>query len=211
MRRSSINRTQLETLKNLYYGEERSVREVADHLSVGMSAVYRFMRKHELKRRDQRTSNQLRFDKKPLSYTLRVKFSEEDEKLRMAGVLLYWAEGAKRNKSIDFANSEVEMCKIFIRFLRHICRVDEKRLRGYLYCHDNQNPKELIRFWSKTLELPEKQFTQPYVRKYKHDGHLINRRPKRMQYGLVHIRYSDVKLLQQINCWIEEYKKWAGS
>ena len=211
MRMSSIKSTQVETLKNLYYDKKWSVREIADHLSVGMSAVYRFMRKHALERRDFRASNQLRFIKKPLSYLLKEKLSEEDEKLKMAGVLLYWAEGAKRNQSIDFANSEVEMCTIFIRFLRHVCGVDKKRLRGYLYCHDNQNPKELIRFWSKTLELPEKQFTQPYVRKYKPDGHLVNRRPERMHYGLVHIRYSDVKLLQQINCWIEEYKKWAGT
>ena len=76
------------------------------------------------------------------------------------------------------------------------------------YCHNNQNPQELIKFWSKELQLSKNQFTKPYVRQYE-VGH-VGRRPERMKHGLLHIRYSDSKLLNQLNAWIEEYKIKMG-
>lgn len=210
MRQPSILSRKQAILQDLYYKRQKSVQEIAVQLGVGMSAIYRFMRKHNLARRDFRTLNQLRFSRKPPSYHLKSRLSAIEEKLKIAGLFLYWAEGAKGGHTVDFANSNVGMCKIFIQFLRQICGIDESRLRGYLYCHENQDPQDLIRFWSKTLELPRAQFTKPYVRRYENDRDGVNKRPERMPYGLVHIRYSDVKLLQQINNWIEDYKQQFG-
>ena len=207
-----IKSDQLESVKVLYYEKGWSAREIAEHLDVGLRTVYNFMKRHGLERRDSRANNRLLFQKKPLSYKVLGKLSKEQKLLKVFGVLLYWTEGAKMGKSVDFANSDVEMCVIFIRFLREVCGVDESRLRGHLYCHENQDPNKLMDYWSQVLNLPRSQFTKPYVREYT-DGRyakFVKKRPERMEYGLIHVRYSDLKLLNQINEWIEGYKKNMG-
>jgi predicted DNA-binding protein YlxM (UPF0122 family) len=202
---ASISQTNLKKIEKLYYQEGLSMREIADELGVKLDAVCYFMRKNGLKRRSRNETNKILFEKKNPSFKLRNNLSQNLEKLRVVCTALYWAEGAKRSRIVDFANSEVEMCKLFMRFLRKVCGVDERRLRVYLYCHYNQNPHELISFWSRELLIPPKQFTKPYIRHVPKKG--TNKRDQRMKMGLVHIRYGDLKLVNQIKKWINELKK----
>ena len=88
--------------------------------------------------------------------------------------------------------------------LRIVCGVDESKLRIYLYHHTNQNSRDLIKFWSRLTAVPERQFTQPYVRES------IRSVENKMTHGVVHVRYNDKKLLLQILLWIEQYKKIAS-
>ena len=63
------------------------------------------------------------------------------------------------------------MINVFVKFLREIYRVDEKRFRILLYCYSDQNVLELVDFWSKLTKIPKKQFTKPYIRKdFRKDG-----------------------------------------
>jgi hypothetical protein len=112
--------------------------------------------------------------------------------------MLYFGEGAKTQNTVDFANSDIDALGIFLKFLRTICRVEENRLRFYLYCFKNQNPKKLIKFWSRRLKIKPGSFTKPYVRQ---DRAVLSRI---MPYGVLHVRYSDKKLLQRILLLIKE-------
>lgn len=210
---TAIKDDRVNEIRELYYDKGWCAREIADYLGVGLRTVYRFMSRHGMDRRGYVEANQAAFIRKPPSFQVPDQLSDELEKLRIAGVLLYWAEGSKNHHQLDFANSDVHMAVIFLRFLREVCRVDESRLRSCIYCHSNQNPKKIMRFWSEVLKLPLGQFTKPYVRVYsdgRHQGK-VAKRPQRMKNGLVHIRYSDKKLLNQINSWISEYKTiWVG-
>lgn len=120
--------------------------------------------------------------------------------------MLYWGEGYKgtpssRSLGVDFANSDPAMIRIFMNFLRSVYILDEKRLRIFMYCYLDQNIQELMKFWSKITKIPLGQFSKPYVRKdFKNGG-------RKMSYGLVHIRYSDKKLLIDIKNMIEYYSK----
>jgi hypothetical protein len=80
--------------------------------------------------------------------------------------------------------------------------VDEKRLRVYPYFYANQNIDENKDYWSKIAKIDKNQFTRPYVRNDFNRDKL-----NKMPHGLIHIRYSDKKLLNLIKNWIEEYKK----
>ncbi|MEK6881506.1 MAG: hypothetical protein AABY22_17925, partial [Nanoarchaeota archaeon] len=44
----------------------------------------------------------------------------------------------------DLANSNPNVISLFIKMLRQIYGVNEKRLRVYLYCYENQNPEDII-------------------------------------------------------------------
>lgn len=199
----AIDIEKLNLVKQLYYKNNHSMREIGEKLGVSIDAVVYFMRRHDLKRRTLKEDSVVRFENKPLSYSLKEKLTVEQERLKMVGVALYWGEGYKTEKSsgIDLANSDVAMVLVFLRFLREICVVDEKRLRVLLYCYSNQDTEKLVKFWSKATRIPVKQFTKPYVRKDFNNAML-----DKMPYGMVHIRYSDKKLLKVIKEWIEDVK-----
>lgn len=148
-------------------------------------------------------SNRLRFESKPLSYGIKTLLTREEEDLKLAAVMLYWAEGYKVGKgTIDFANSDPAMAVLFRTFLARICNVDESRLRCALYCYEGQDVPLIMEYWSKLLQVPKAQFTKTYIKK----GDPGVRGP-RMIHGLVHVRYCDTKLLRQILAWISEYQQ----
>lgn len=107
--------------------------------------------------------------------------------------MLYWAEGYKAGRTVDFVNSDPRMVKIFVDCLRIIYQVTESRFSVQLYCYVNQEPNNLIDFWSELTGIPKKQFIKPYVRK-----DFKSEKSGKMLKGVVHIRYNDLRLYQQI-------------
>ena len=189
-------------IKKFYYQERLSMRQIADRLSVSIDSVVYFMRRHNLQRRTAAENNKITFEKKIPSFQEKKIISMEQKELKAIGAMLYWGEGYKSEKSggIDFANSDPEMISMFVGFLRKIYQLDESRFRVLLYCYSDQNLKELIRYWSDLTLIPIDQFTKPYIRNdYQEKG-------RKMARGLVHIRYSDKKLLWNIKDSIDFYK-----
>jgi len=199
----TIPHNQLELVRKLYLEEKLSALEIGQHLHVPLDAVYYFLRRHRIPRRNSSENSKIRFEKKPSSFNIKEVLNIDEERLKLSGVLLYWCEGYKTQKSsgVDFANSDLHMVLLFLRFLREVCRVDETRIKVLLYCHDESAIEKLVHYWSDNLSIPKGQFTKPYVMQ----SHNLEKKEK-MPYGLVHIRYYDKKLLWQILEWIEEYK-----
>ena len=186
------------------YASGLSAAQVALRLNVSLDATFYALRRLRVVRRTAQQSNKLRFEAKPLSYNIKKKLNEKDERLKLAAVMLYWAEGYKVGKNtIDFANSDPQMALIFRRFLSRICGIDENRIRGHIYCYEGQDIHEITRYWSGLLKIPERQFVKPYIKKASTPGP----RGPRMVHGLVHLVYCDTRLLRQILVWIDEYCK----
>lgn len=78
--------------------------------------------------------------------------------------------------------------------------MDESRLRVYLYCYSNQDVDDLISYWSSICDIPKSQFTKPYVRKDFNPNQV-----RKMEHGLIHIRYSDKVILSGIKEMIDFY------
>lgn len=175
--------------------------EIAERRGIPVRQVYRLLERQGIPRRKIWDSNALRFARQLPTFTVKRKLTLPDRMLMVAGIMLYWAEGAHYASKhvLDFANSNPSMVQTYVKFLREICGVQEERLRVYLYCYANQNQEVLKRFWSKTTGIPLSRFTKPYVRK--------DFRPEKsgkMPHGLVHIRYADKKLYMQLERWHEE-------
>ncbi len=199
----NIEKQKIERIKYLYYKKGFSMLSVSKDIGNSIFSTYYLMRKHNLKRRDFKEASAFSFKNKIPSFKRKASKSIKFEKIKVAGAMLYLAEGYKTIKSagIDFANSDSEMILLFMNFLRSIYLLDEKRFRVLLYCYSNQNIPKMIKFWSKLSGIPKSQFTKPYVRSdYKIDGRV-------MEHGMVHIRYCDKKLLIDIMQLIGEYKK----
>jgi len=202
-----INQDKLAEVKRLYYQNGLGMREISEALNVSIDAVVYFMRRNGLKRRSFSEINKIRFENKKPSFKIRKDNSLRFKELMAIGAMLYWGEGYKSDKGsgVDFTNSDPEIISVFLKFLRSIYKLNENKLRILLYCYADQNIKELINFWSKLTKIPIKQFTKPYIRKdFRKDG------IRKMKYGLIHIRYSDKKLLISIKDLISFYKKKYG-
>ena len=197
----AINKKSYNKIKSLYI-DGYSAKEIADQYKVSLDAVFYFLRKYNIPRRNAAECNFVKFKKKKPSFKLKHKLSEKDKILKIAGVMLYWGEGSQwaGEKIVDFANSNPEMISLFLKFLREICGTNENKLRAYLYCYANQEPKVILKYWSKITEIPKSQFTKPYVRRDYRKS-----KEGKMRNGLIHIRYNDKKLLDLIRFWIKNY------
>ncbi len=186
-------------LKSLY-DSGLSMREVGDQFSVSIWAINSLMKRKNIPRRPASTTNHLQFIKSPRSFTPKKKLSVSEQKLKVAGLMIYWGEGGKRNSSgIDLANSDPKMITIFLIFLRRLYKIDEKRLRVYLYSYNSLPTQKLVTYWSTITHIPATQFTKPYIRA---KSNLIH---DKMQHGLIHIRYADLRLFNLIMSEIKQF------
>jgi len=188
-------------IKTLYYEKEFNVEQAARKLGVSFWSLYDFMNKNNIPRRFPSANNYVVNKDKP-RFQIKENLSEREQELKIAGIMLYWAEGTLLGKTVDFVNSNQDMVKIFLKFLREICGVNEKRLRLYLYAYSYFDLKNTMEYWKKITGIPISQFTKPYVREG--NQNLSNRK---LPNGLVHIRYNDKRLLETISRWIEDYRR----
>jgi len=202
-------RIDINKIRDLYWKKQYNVNQVAKRLGVSFWSLYGFMDKNNIQRRLPAEANYVVNKDKP-QFKIKENLSFLDEKLKVAGIMLYWAEGTLRGQTVDFVNSNPDMVRIFLKFLKQICGIDDRRLRLYLYTYPYLDLEKTKNYWKNVTGIPLSQFTKPYVRK----GNL-NLSKRKLPYGLVHIRYNDKKLLLAIKSWIENYRNniliWAGT
>jgi len=170
------------------------MREVAQRFSVSIDAVVYVLRKTRTPRRSFSEASHITFANKKPSFSLRKGNSRSRREMELMGATLYWAEGYKTAKAtgIDFANSDPDMAQLFLRFLRTRYVLDLSRLYCQIYYYTDQNIGAITAFWAQKLDMPQTAFRSPYAKQ--------NPKPtaKKLPYGVVHIRYSDKKLLWDV-------------
>ena len=85
-----------------------------------------------------------------------------EKEFLVAGAALYAGEGAKRDGSVRFANSDPRMIMFFCTWLRRFFSIDEPRLRMSLYLHDGLELDDAQAFWSDLTGIPVSQFRKAY-------------------------------------------------
>jgi hypothetical protein len=133
-----------------------------------------------------------------------------NDKLFVAGVSLYWAEGYKKGaygskyKSVDFTNSDPEMIKIMMKFFRKFCKINEDKFKLLLMAHPNINIDKTISFWSDITKLPRSQFTKTQTAISKSSK--FKRPINSLLHGTIHIRVYDVVMFYKVIGWINGLK-----
>lgn len=98
----------------------------------------------------------------------RIFFGEKmtRDMLYVAGLMLYWGEGDKRNRyRIGVANTDPHLLKFFIKWAIKFLKVDPKDFRMQLHLYENMVIPEEEHLWRKDLELPSSQFYKTQIRK----------------------------------------------
>lgn len=119
--------------------------------------------------------------------------------LWVAGVVAYWAEGAKRHNEVIFSNSDPRMMKLFVTWAKTYLNISTDRLGISLHLHDGQDQAAARDFWSGVTGIPLAQFGKSFIKK-EGTGH----RKNILYAGTARIRVTrSSNLLHRIKGWID--------
>jgi len=116
--------------------------------------------------------------------------------LFLSGIMLYWAEGAKKDESINFSNSDPRMIKFMMRWFREICEIPEEKFRIALHIHELHCRKDIERFWSDITMVPLSQFHKIQIKPTS-----LRHRKNPLYDGTCGIRISNKDLFRKIKGW----------
>lgn len=94
-----------------------------------------------------------------------------DRELWLLGTIAYWCEGAKQkeynvSQGVVFANSDPFLLKLFLKWLKNICEIEENRIVYSLYIHENADFKKAITYWSNVLKISQIRLGKPVLKKH---------------------------------------------
>ena len=85
------------------------------------------------------------------------------------GASLYACEGTKARVihrtgqkifAIEFTNTNPNIIRVFMEFLRLVVQADESRLHPQLFIYPDHDEKQLLGYWSNLTAIPISQFNQ---------------------------------------------------
>jgi transcriptional regulator with XRE-family HTH domain len=208
--------------RRLRHEEGLPIKEIARRVGVSKSSVSLWVRDIELTEEQQ----QVLRDRNPaynrqLSGTMiqaanrraeRIAYQDagrrraaEGNALHLAGCMLYWAEGAKNRNQVGFSNSDPDVVRFFVDFLRaqFDVRPVEIALTCYLFADHLQRQREIERFWLEVAGLPQTSLRKSHVNVY--SKYSQKKRRNRLPYGTVKVVVSRTRVVQSIYGAIQEY------
>lgn len=198
-----------------------SIKEIAAKLGVARSSVSVWVRdialtpqqqarledrdKHHPAQRNGSRANKAKHRKQREQYQQegRIK-AREGDLLHSWGCMLYWAEGNKARNMVAFSNSDVDMMRLFIRFLRESLNIPNEHIRFRVNCYADTEARQtqVIQYWCAALDL-----TNENAR-----THSFNARPSsskqskdKLKWGVCRVEVYDTSAIQHIYGAIQEY------
>lgn len=87
---------------------------------------------------------------------------------------IWWTEGTKAridkrwkntfNYSVEVTNTDQEIIKMFLKYLRERLGVRNEKIKLQLQIHEGDNQENLERFWETETGIPRSQFNKTIVR-----------------------------------------------
>ena len=125
----------VEQIRRLY-GQGKSSKEVGDILGWSWRQVISCMQRHGIPRRSRSEATYLKANPAGDPFHIKARLSVDEERLKALGLGLFWGEGFRRNPiSVRLYNSDSELLRVFVNFLRIICGVQPDKLRAHIILH----------------------------------------------------------------------------
>ena len=87
------------------------------------------------------------------------------KELELAGIFLYWGEGAKRtNGPISLNNTDPQVLKFTLYWLMHALEIPKERIQVFLHLYNDMDIKKEMEYWSEELKMPLTQFAKPFIK-----------------------------------------------
>jgi len=120
--------------------------------------------------------------------------------LFIAGTAIYWGEGEKGNTGrVSVINTDYKMLKIMIKYFTEILKVGKSQIRVGLFLYSDLNTFEQLKYWSKTIKIPESQFIKPHIFTSK-----VRSTNNHSLHGTCNIYINNIKLKVRVITWIQQ-------
>jgi len=140
------------------------------------------------------------------------KMAQEDGRMRavqgdaffVAGCMLYWAEGSKERNRVEFTNSDPEMIRFFVRFLKTYWNLRDEQIRVTcnLFADHAERRREIEQFWLQVAALPGESLRTSTVNVY--SKYSKKKRQNRLPHGTCRITVTRTRVVQAIYGAIQE-------
>ncbi len=202
-------------------GEEgRSIREIADLLSVSRCSVSLWVRDVPL---SEEQISRLIARNPALNASLRgtpVRARLEREKRLAAQAdgrrlarsspgfsnlcMLHWAEGSKSRNSVLFTNSDPDMLRVVVRALRETFNLDDEAFSVYcnLFADHLDHQRDIECFWLEALALPASCLRKSTVNHYSPSSG--RKRMRTLPHGTCRVAVHNTRIMQAIYGGIQE-------
>jgi hypothetical protein len=197
-----------------------SMKSIAREVGASLSSVSRWVRDVELTEEQQAmldlqafnghvkgraVNSTVRRNARVLAQKEGRQLAERREALHVAGCMLYWAEGAKDRNQIRFTNSDPEMARFFVRFLRTYFNLRDENIKVTcnLFADHVERQREIETFWLETLRLPPSSLCKSTVNVY--SKYSKKKRTNKLPYGTCRVVVSRTRIAQSIFGSIQEY------
>jgi transposase-like protein len=223
---SSVKTEERLEARRIRLEEGASIKKIARRLGVSVSSVSLWVRDIELspqQRAALRNKVSGGWSANAISARRRRKQSQdrgrtvvrEADPLFVAGIMLFWAEGAKARNEAAIVNSDPELVRFFAQFLRRFYGVPDERFRVAcnLFADHLDRQREIEQFWLDTLQLPRSCLRKSMVNVY--SKYSQKKRKGRLPYGTCKLVVCDTAVVQSIYGAIQEYAgfdrpEWLG-
>jgi len=121
-----------------------------------------------------------------------------DDPFFHTGIALYWAEGSKRNSRFGFTNSDPQMMRVMVNWIKTYFAIPPEYMHARLYLHKPYAHERCEEYWSKITGIPLERFARTI---YKPTGLLVKKRPNYM--GCLRIELSRTTHLRKMLFWQE--------
>jgi hypothetical protein len=124
--------------------------------------------------------------------------AERREALHVAGCMLYWGQ-------IRFTNSDPEMARFFVKFLRTYFNLRDENIKitCNLFADHLERQREIEQFWLETLALPSSSLCKSTVNVY--SKYSKKKRINKLPYGTCRVVVSRTRIVQSIFGSTQEY------
>ncbi len=115
--------------------------------------------------------------------------------LELAGIFLYWGEGAKLiNGPISLNNTDPAVLKFTLYWLRKALKIPKNKIEVFLHLYNDMDIKKEMNYWSRELKMPLNQFAKPYIK----NSSRINIIHKGFGHGTCGLRVSSILKKEKI-------------
>lgn len=127
-----------------------------------------------------------------------------DYELKLVGAMLYWGEGTihhgrYRYPRLSFSNSNPEMVKIYLSFLRKILKVENDKILVGIHIHPNISENRARKFWQEITGLSGSKF---YIFRQISRSSGLKRDKKFLPCGTIQITVTRRQLFYQVQGYI---------
>ncbi|HEY1015234.1 MAG TPA: helix-turn-helix domain-containing protein, partial [Herpetosiphonaceae bacterium] len=126
-----------------------------------------------------------------------------ERELFLAGLMLYWGEGAKTQSRIALGNTDPAIIKLFMRWVRESLGLAEDRFRAGLYCYPDTDIPQAESYWSGITGIPLSQF---YEAQIDTRTNKLAENQGKQPFGTLHVKVGgegSTDLHRKVLTWIE--------